>query len=108
MVAAVQLARMSCTQRQRSGGAKRDEGHEQSYHSVTDMWDPYAWVPPVSEGKAGQGSDSHVRGSMSTSGDVVPWVGAASWESRVGVAVVETRNVMVAVVQLPWTSCHVC
>ena len=45
---------------------------------------------------------------MSTSGDVVPWVGAASWESRVGVAVVETRNVMVAVVQLPWTSCHVC
>ena len=27
MVAAVQLARMSCTQRQRSGGAKRDEAH---------------------------------------------------------------------------------
>ena len=27
MVAAVQLARMSCTQRQRSGGAERDEGH---------------------------------------------------------------------------------
>ena len=44
---------------------------------------------------------------MSTSGDVVPWVRAASWESRVGVAVVETRNMMVAVVQLPWTSCHV-
>ena len=42
------------------------------------------------------------------SGDVVPWVRAALWESRVGVAVVETRNVMVAVVQLPWTSCHVC
>ena len=41
------------------------------------------------------------------SGDVVPWVGAAPWESRVGVAVVETRNVMVVVVQLPWTSCHV-
>ena len=40
MVAAVQLARMSCTQRQRSGGAERDEGDEQSYHSVTDMWDP--------------------------------------------------------------------
>ncbi len=87
---------------------KRDEGHEQSYHSVTDMWDPYAWVPPVSEGKAGQGSDSHVRGSMCTSGDVVPWVGVASWELRVGVVVVETRNVMVVVVQLPWTSCHVC
>ena len=59
--------------------------------------------PPISEGKAGQGSDSHVRGSMSTSGDVALTgrVGAASWESRVGVAVVETRNVMVAVVQLP-------
>ena len=42
---------------------------------------------------------------MSTLGDVMPWVGAASWESRVGVAVVETRNVMVAMVQLPWTSC---
>ena len=27
MVTAVQLARMSCTQRQRSGGAERDEGH---------------------------------------------------------------------------------
>ena len=27
MVAAVQLAHMSCTQRQRSGGAERDEGH---------------------------------------------------------------------------------
>src|SRR4051812_16182497 len=27
MVAAVQLARMSCTQRQRSGGAERDEAH---------------------------------------------------------------------------------
>ena len=40
MVAAVQLACMSCTQRQRSGGIERDEGHEQSYHSVTDMWDP--------------------------------------------------------------------
>ena len=40
MVAVVQLARMSCTQRQRSGGSERDEGHEQSYHSVTDMWDP--------------------------------------------------------------------
>ncbi len=40
MVAIVQLARMSCTQRQRSGGAERDEEHEQSYHSVTDMWDP--------------------------------------------------------------------
>ena len=40
MVAAVQMARMSFTQRQRSGGAERDEGHEQSYHSVTDMWDP--------------------------------------------------------------------
>ena len=39
MVAAVQLARMSCTQRQRSGGAERDEGHKQSYHSFTDMWD---------------------------------------------------------------------
>ena len=37
---------------------------------------------------------------MFTSGDVVPWVGAASWESRVGVAVIETRNLMVAVVQL--------
>ena len=108
MVAPVQLARMSCTQSQRSGGAERDAGHEQSYHFVTDMWDPQAWVPPVSEGKAGQGSDSHVRGSMSTSGDVVPWVGAASWESLVGVAAVETRNVMVVVVQLPWTSCHVC
>ena len=46
MVAAVQLARMSCTQRQRSGGAERDEGHEQSYHSVTDMWDPYV-TPPI-------------------------------------------------------------
>ena len=45
---------------------------------------------------------------MSTSGDVVPWVGAALWESCVGVAVVETRNMMVAVVQLPWTNCHVC
>ena len=44
---------------------------------------------------------------MSTSGDVVLWVGAASWESHVGVAVVETRNMMVAVVELPWTSCHV-
>ena len=46
---------------------------------------------------------------MSTSGDVVLTgrVGAASWESRVGVAVVETRNVMVVVVQLPWTSYHV-
>ena len=42
---------------------------------------------------------------MSTSGDVVPWVGAASWESRVGVAVVETRNVMVAAVQLARMSC---
>ena len=72
MVAAVQLARMSCTQRQRSGGAERDEAH----------------VP----------------------GDVVLTgrVGAASWDSRVGVAVVEIRNVMVTVVQLPWTSCHVC
>ena len=40
MVVAVQLAHMSCTQRQRSGGGERDEGHEQSYHSVTDMWDP--------------------------------------------------------------------
>ena len=69
MVAAVQLARMSCTQRQMSGGAERDEAHV---------------------------------------GDVVPWVGAESWESRVGVAVVETRNVMAVVVQLPWTSCHVC
>ena len=66
------------------------------------------WVPPVSEGKVGQGSDGHVRGSISTSGDVVLWVGEASWESHVGVAVVETRNVTVAVVQLPWTSCHVC
>ena len=27
MVAVVQLARMSCTQRQRSGGAERDEAH---------------------------------------------------------------------------------
>ena len=27
MVAAVQLARMSCTQMQRSGGAERDEAH---------------------------------------------------------------------------------
>ena len=27
MVAAVQLAHMSCTQRQRSGGAERDEAH---------------------------------------------------------------------------------
>ena len=27
MVAAVQLARMPCTQRQRSGGAERDEAH---------------------------------------------------------------------------------
>ena len=27
MVTAVQLARMSCTQRQRSGGAERDEAH---------------------------------------------------------------------------------
>ena len=27
MVAAVQLARMSCTQRQTSGGAERDEAH---------------------------------------------------------------------------------
>ena len=71
------------------------------------MWTLNAAGPPVSEGKAGQGSDSHVRGSMSMSGDVVPWVGAASWESRVGVAVVEIRNVMVAVVELPWTSCHV-
>ena len=53
MVAAVQLAHMSCTQRKRSGGAERDEGHKQSYHSVTDMWDPQAWVPPVSKGKAG-------------------------------------------------------
>ena len=35
---------------------------------------------------------------MSTSGDVVLTgrVGAALWESHVGVAVVETRNVMVA------------
>ena len=40
VVTAVELARMSCTQRQRSGGAERDEGHEQSYHSVTDMWGP--------------------------------------------------------------------
>ena len=46
MVAAVQLARMSCTQRQRSGGAERDEAHV---------------------------------------GGVVPWVGAASWESCVAV-----------------------
>ena len=62
MVAAVQLARMSCTQRQRSGGAERDEAHvggmrilrrEQTYHSITDMWNPQVWVPPVSEGKAG-------------------------------------------------------
>ncbi len=37
---------------------------------------------------------------MSMSGDVglTGRVGAASWESRVGVAVVETRNMMVAVV----------
>ena len=34
-------------------------------------------------------------------GDIVPWVGVASWESCVGVAVVETRNMMVVVVQLP-------
>ena len=64
----------------------------------------------MSEGKPGQGSDSDVIGSRSTSGDVVLTgrVGAASRESRVGVAVVETRNVMVAVVQLPWTRCRVC
>ena len=34
MVAAVQLARMSCTQRQRSGGAKRDEGHVGGHRAV--------------------------------------------------------------------------
>jgi len=56
----------------------------------------------------GSGSGNRVGGSMSTSGDVVPWVGAALWESRVGVAVVETRNMMVVVVQLPLTSRHVC
>ena len=40
MVAVGQLGRMSYTQRERSYGAERDEGHEQSYHFVTDMWDP--------------------------------------------------------------------
>ena len=69
MVTAVQLARMSCTQRQRSGGAERDE--------------------------------AHVGGRRA-----VGWSGVV--EIGVGVAVVETRNVMVAMVQLPWTSCHVC
>ena len=46
MLAAFQLAHMSCTQRQRGGAAERGEAHV---------------------------------------GDVVPWVGAASWESRVAV-----------------------
>ena len=34
MVAAVQLARMSCTQRQRSGGAERDEVHIGGHRAV--------------------------------------------------------------------------
>ena len=35
MVAAVQLARMSCTQRQRSGGAKRDDVNNPTILSLT-------------------------------------------------------------------------
>ena len=65
------------------------------------MWDPHLSV------NERQGKAVIATSEDPCLGDVVPWVGAASWESRVGVAVVETRNVMVAVVQLPWTSCYV-
>ena len=72
---------------------------------VESGWSPkFSW--PACHAHKGRGA-VWLRGMRRTSGDVVPWVGAASWESRVGVAVVETRNVMVAVVQLPWKSCHV-
>lgn len=69
MVATVQLARMSCTQRQRSGGAARDE--------------------------------AHIGGRRA-----VGWSGVVGIVCGCGSG--RTRNVMVAVVQLPWTSCHVC
>ena len=34
MVASAQLARMSCTQRQRSGGTERDEAHVRGHRAV--------------------------------------------------------------------------
>ena len=64
MVAAVQLARMSCTQMQMSSAAERGE--------------------------------EHIGGR-----------GAVGWSGIVGIMCGSGRNVMVTVVQLPWTSCHV-
>ena len=65
MLAAFQVAHMSCTQRQRGGAAERGEAH-------------------------------------------VGGRGAVGWSSVVGIVCGSGRNVIVVVVQLPWTGCHVC
>ena len=52
-------------------------------------------------GGAAETGEAHVGGR-----DAVGWSGVVG--IAVCVAVVETRNMMVSVVQLPWTSCHVC
>ena len=64
MVAAVQLARMSCTQRQRSGGAERDEAHVGGHRAVG-----WSGVVGIMGGCGSGGSKKHDGRCGSTSMD---------------------------------------
>ena len=106
MVAAVHLARMSCTQRQRSDGAERDDANNPTILSLT-CGTHKRWSHLFVKERQGKAVIATSEDPCPRRGTLCCWL-VRHRGNRVCVAVVETRNVMVVVVQLPWTSSRVC